>query len=877
MKRFSAAFLSLILILQAVPRAWAEKPELPSEASVVEIASAADFLSFSEQCSRDVYSAGKTFRLTADLDLSSVEFEGVPYFDGSFLGDGHLILGLKINRAGSRHGLFRRTGENAVIQDLTVTGTVSPGGTQKYIGGLVGVNAGQITNCSFSGTVSGIDAVGGITGRNEATGKIDGCRFSGRLTGEHQVGGIAGENAGLISSCSNGAQINAEVIIPQQESHFDLAMLSENDFVDLSNIGGIAGYNEGVLDHCTNTGDVGYKYTAYNVGGIAGSSSGYLHACENSGIVNGRRDVGGIAGQLIPYLRWEFSNDKLEALSAQLGSLNYLIHQASEHAASNKGALSGELADLNSFTSGALSKLEQILRDYESNDKRIIDSFHVDPETGELRIDPIDLSGINTSDLTTALSNLSAEAVVLSDILHSSFDDLTEDTAKIVKQMANVIGGMYAMLSTVSGGEFIETVDLSAEESYDHDLGALDGCINYGNVVSENNAGGVVGTMGFEVSFDMEDSLDASRLITSDASQFIFSVVRGCKSHSEVQAKNDHAGCIVGEAAVGAVVDCVGTGSASAVSGDYVGGITGASQGTVRGCWTRAVLSGGKYVGGIVGLGSSIADCRSWTHIDEASEYAGSIAGWAEGALSGNLYIDSAPAGVDGVSFSGMSDPITKEELLRLPELPDNFEDLTVSFVVEGEVVKSLSVPFGGSVTDVPEIENRGEQYWKWDEFNREHIYHDIRVEGKYYAPGTTLSSSEDVPRFLVEGVFYEGQSLTVAEYPVEDREMPVLASFTLFVDGFEGMLTVHMLNEEGGRLFLVDRDGKESPASYRQDGKYMVFQMENGQSFILTEAPPIQSPIVWIASAGGAVLLALTLLIVRKKKHASPSAENQA
>lgn len=48
--------------------------------------------------------------------------------------------------------------------------------------------------CSFSGTVSGLDSIGGIAGINEAQGEIINCAFSGSVTGEHYVGGIAGQN-----------------------------------------------------------------------------------------------------------------------------------------------------------------------------------------------------------------------------------------------------------------------------------------------------------------------------------------------------------------------------------------------------------------------------------------------------------------------------------------------------------------------------------------------------------------------------------------------------------------------------------------------------------------------------------------------------------
>ncbi len=876
MKHTAAALLALVFLLSLAPCAFAvaADDELPSFADAVELDSAEAFLLFSAACSRDVYSKDRVFRLTADIDLSSSDFSGVPYFAGIFLGDGHRILGVSLTADGSRQGLFRRVAEGAVVRDVNVNGKIAPGGTRALIGGIAGVNAGKLLNCSFTGTVEGLEYVGGIAGMNEASGLIDRCVFSGSVSGEHQVGGVAGEKAGVVSRSDNTGKVNTEPIVPQSEKHFDLALLSEDDFLDLANIGGVVGNNTGVISACRNSGAVGYKNTAYNVGGVTGKTSGYVTGCENSASVNGRRDVGGIAGQLIPYVRWDFTNDKLEALSGQLGSLNYLIHKATQHADENTDALTGELARINGYTATAIGELGKVAQGLEINSTRIRDSIHVDPATGTVTVDPISLSAVNTSTLTSVLTDINAEASVVSGLLRSSFDDLTEDMTKILRQMTGIMGGMAALLSNTGGGELYEQVDLSADESYDHDLGAVADCVNYGEIRAENNAGGVIGTIGFEVSFDMEDSLDASQFLTADASQIIFAVARGCRSHCEIHTKNDHAGGVIGEMAAGAAVDCVGTGAAESTNGDYVGGIVGQSRSTIRGCWSRAVLSGGKYVGGVAGLGVDIGACRSWTYIERATEYAGAVAGWAEGEISGNLYAESSPAGIDNVSFSGMTDPVSQEELLALDGLPDNFNDLIVRFMVGEKTLAEIDVPFGGSIEALPEVENDGARYWKWDDFNRDHIYHNMVVEGKYYAPGTTLSSGEEIPLFLVEGVFYEGQTLTAVPYPVSDEDEDVLAAYTLFVDGYEGELTVHMLSAEHGRLYIVGPDGERSAAPSRADGQYVLFTLENGGSFIFVSAPTIADHRAWIAAGFGALaVVAFALILHRRKKKRSADA----
>lgn len=73
-----------------------------------------------------------------------------------------------------------------------------------------------------------------------------------------------------------------------------------------------------MIQSCTNTGSVGYEHMGYNVGGIAGRQSGYLDGCRNTGTVQGRKDVGGIAGQLEPQVTLRYNEDLLDQLWGKL-------------------------------------------------------------------------------------------------------------------------------------------------------------------------------------------------------------------------------------------------------------------------------------------------------------------------------------------------------------------------------------------------------------------------------------------------------------------------------------------------------------------------------------------------------------------------------
>ena len=872
-KRCAAALLALLLLLALpAPALAAGRREAEEDAPpVTEIGTAAAFLRFAEGCALESYSLGRRFALTADIDLSGADFAPVPYFAGSFDGRGHLILGLRLEGDGSRQGLFRRVAEGAEIRRLRVRGSVTPGGSRCLVGGVAGENAGLLEDCSFEGRVAGIDRVGGVVGLNTETGVLRGCRFQGSVLGEHQAGGLAGENLGLLSDCENLGSVNAEPLSPSGERRFDLSAFSQEDFLDLADLGGVAGANSGVLDGCVNRGAVGYKYNGYNVGGVAGSSSGYVRGCANHAAVTGRRDVGGVVGQLIPQVSWDFSNGKLEALGGAIGGLNRLLNDLIQSAEDLDAGIRQSLGGMSGSTRTALDALNAALRELADGDRRLLEGVELDPETGQLRFTAAPGS-VDLSALTAALGELYARSEALSALTRDSVGSVAEDLKRISSQMSYV---MNCLMAVVSGGTGMsqESVDLSADEAYEHELGAVDGCRNTGGVDAEDNAGGVVGTIAFEIAFDREDRLHASDFLLTEARQSLFAVIRDCGSFSQVQARQSCAGGVVGQMGLGAAVACFGSGRVSVGDGDYAGGVAGQARGSLLRCWSRSLLSGGRYVGGAAGLGETIRDCRCWTQLESAREYAGAVAGWAEGEVSGNLYAGDGPAGVDGVARVGQAEPASVSALLALEDAPADFDKLSVRFRKDGRILQTLELPFGGSVEALPEVPMRGEQYWKWDEFDREHIYYSMTIDGKYYAPDTTISSGEELPLFLVEGLFYEGQELRVASVSAApEGEETLLGAWSLYVNDYEGELTVRMRAEEDGELYSLE-DGGRSRIPSSRDGQYLVFRVGNGQAFALVrrQASPLWQPYVW---GGGALLLTAALwLLLRRRGRARRAA----
>lgn len=302
----------------------------------IHISTEEDWAEFAKNCELDSWSLDKYVVLEGDIVLSENYEAVIPGFGGIFEGNGHKISNLRIETAGSDMGLFRYIREGAEVRNLSVSGRVQPEGSQSRVGILAGVNYGKIRNCSVAGSVTGDESVGGIAGVNEASGEIRQCSSAAVVTGNHKTGGICGENSGVLNNCSNSGSINTY----SKEVTYDLDDINmENleNLSDMSNVaahtdtGGIVGCSEGKIYYCTNTGTVGYQHVGYNTGGIVGRlHQGYVQNCTNDGQIYGRKDVGGIVGQMEPFLEVQYLNDKLQEIDREANRLIELLDQTND-------------------------------------------------------------------------------------------------------------------------------------------------------------------------------------------------------------------------------------------------------------------------------------------------------------------------------------------------------------------------------------------------------------------------------------------------------------------------------------------------------------------------------------------------------------------
>lgn len=297
--------------------------------------------------------AGTYFKQVRNIDMKQtsrscdMEYGWLPIgantntpFRGVYLGDGHKITNLIINRPTSPGiGLFGYI-YNSTIDGLTMTNCSVAG--QFAVGCIAGASitssesrgTSAITNCiTESCTVSGNEtsvAVGSVLGGADMYTKtlIANCTTNqGGVTGGMNVGGLMGASgifsSTVIENCTNSASVTShysgsggivgtadtlQILACRNSAEIKGSLLAQDGKNPGIGTGGIAG-GAGMswITSSVSTGGItGYE----GVGGIIGStrvcgssSEGYqynqsvMRYCSNSGSVSGTRFVGGAVGE----------------------------------------------------------------------------------------------------------------------------------------------------------------------------------------------------------------------------------------------------------------------------------------------------------------------------------------------------------------------------------------------------------------------------------------------------------------------------------------------------------------------------------------------------------------------------------------------------
>jgi len=310
---------------------------------------------------------GNNFIQTADIDASStstwdsgagwtslgsvVSETSYVAFTGSYNGAGHSISGLTINRPSTGNVGFFGLLYGSTIQNLGLVNVTITGGGEMTgaLSGMTYNSTTTISNCYTSGTVNGINKVGGLIGMNEGavithcysnciivsseqkaggligknSGTVRDCNATGAVscTGTTDdsgaAGGLIGTNFGSVSKCyATGAVSACREIggligkstsedagdsggIASVDSCYATGAVSVIGSQEYTSAGGLVGenYQSASISHSYATGSVTGQSTSSNVGGLVGNNStSSINSCFAIGVVSGGGSTGGLVG-----------------------------------------------------------------------------------------------------------------------------------------------------------------------------------------------------------------------------------------------------------------------------------------------------------------------------------------------------------------------------------------------------------------------------------------------------------------------------------------------------------------------------------------------------------------------------------------------------
>lgn len=558
--------------------------------------------------------------------------------------------------------------------------------------------------------------------------------------------------------------------------------------------------------------------------------------------------------------------------------------------------ISGDWEKVLDDTADATNKLTEALRDTET----LLDYLNAQEK---LRFRDIGTETDGEADaLYDSLHGVSNNLDLLNQEAKSSSDVIVDDVREINRSFTTLMDTLLDVVEDTENYSADSMIEDTSDENVDAVVqGKLHLCRNDGTVNGDYDVGGIAGAMMVFNELDPESDYDT--LSTTLRKRYeLKCVLQECVNSGEIIGKEDNIGAVCGSALLGVISGCEAYGSVNS-DGDCVGGVAGFADNIVRGSWAKCRLSGAKYVGGVVGGGRSersdllVTDCRSMVEITGSDQYAGAVIGADFGTLRDNRFVSDTLAGIDQVSRRGEAEPIDYETLLTENRLPEAFRSLTLSFVADDQVIRSLRVSYGDSPDSsaFPAIPQHEGEYARWDREDLSELRFDTIVTA-VYAPNVTAVAS-DVTRsasrvaFLVEGAFTDRDTVEAspAIYDFDDTQFnpfnrlrayrrTLLEQWQLKLpeDGSDTHIVRYLPPEgtsEHVELYLMGSGGWERVLP-EAVGSYLAFSVP-GNEVRLSVISTVTPWWVWLlAGCFALTLLAFLLVQLLHKVTRKPAAE---
>lgn len=445
----------------------------------------------------------------------------------------------------------------------------------EYVGGLVGTNSGSVTNGRNNGTITGTNYVGGMVGNNADRSTLTNLvnDSSAAITGVQYVGGIAGKNDGIITA-NNSNLINRGSITGNQY------------------VGGVAGMNTGKISNTVNSVVLNATGTdAKYFGGVAGYNNGVIGTVTNTSVIDVTAQYGTLVGGIIGFndangtLAGEIVNEGNISGESEVGGIigeninqSILNNEGKPRLTiSNKGnvrATNGGAAGIFYDNQGVINNVDLI------NEGTVTGGTAKDSVTGGL-------FGKNSGKVTNSI--LTNSGIVTG---------------------GGTVGGLIGDNSgSASGSVFTNDGIVEGEDKVGGLFGINSGSFNTSSLINTVNAqvtgkqevGGLIGknTGKIEGGRDANDSYYKYQIYNNGT-------ITGTGSGSNI-------GGLIGENATGGSLTAgYNTGAINAAGSENVGGIAGSNSGKIDQVFNTVItadgqnqtITGGTNVGGLVGNNS---------------------------------------------------------------------------------------------------------------------------------------------------------------------------------------------------------------------------------------------------------------------------------
>lgn len=435
-------------------------------------------------------------------------------------------------------------------------------------------------------------------------------------------------------------------------------------------------------------------------------------------------------------------------------------------------------------------------------------------------------------------------------------------------------------------------------------------CINNGAVNASENAGGIAGSTGFESTLRSGENITLPDGTKVDSNSVLKAVIDACISTGEITSKGKYSGGVCGRGDMGHIRNSLTTGEVTSEEDGYAGGIAGTSNGEIEKCIAINDVYGKNNIGGIAGSARNIRSSYALPRLDGAVEKSGAIAGSASGEVKNCYFIDEGLSGINGASLSGKAEAAAPERMYSdngtmpeglpllseedyymsaadkyMPQLKalaqNNAENIgallqswsselalfrfKVTFKDKDKELRVITKEYGEALSEaeVPELSADGENVPMWDKDVKAPIIRRTVFNAVYSRATSTISTTEEPPLLLVEGVFDDGTSVSVSEEAAE-REFDGYKtgraySFLLSRDAY-GKIKVHIRNSKGAAdAVALKENGQWHVEECETDGSYAVFEAAGPCGFILLhkrKTPIVPIAIIIAVLAGGAVYI---------------------